>query len=121
MVLSSSRPPGVAKYQHVATVLRERVRSGEYAPGDPLPAEPKLIDEFGYDRSTIRRGLALLRQEGLITSEQGRGVYVRQAQTVRHELVQVLRAEYEHVKAGKHPSRGLFELNTGVHDDALDV
>jgi DNA-binding GntR family transcriptional regulator len=121
MSTTPHRPPGLGKSAHVAAVLRERIQTGAYKPGTALPSEQHLIADFGYDRSTIRRGLALVRQEGLVTSEQGKGTFVRQIRTVRHELLQVLRAEWEHVQAGRLPNRGLFELTTGVRDDALTV
>lgn len=116
-----ARPHGLSKTNHVAGVLRDRINTRAYSPGDPLPSEPHLVEEFGYDRSTIRRGLAVLRQEGLITSEHGKGVFVRKTQTVRHELLHVLRSEYEHVRRGRSLKRGIFEETTGVHDGALTV
>lgn len=117
-----SRPHGLAKYQHVAGVLRDRIRSGEYEPGARLPTEPQLEEEFpAYDRSTIRRGLALLRQEGLVNSEQGRGVFVRQTRLLRHPLLDVLRAEYLRDQAGDSADRGLFELGTDAPDEHTEV
>lgn len=119
--LRPTRRPGLTKSQHVAAVLRDRIDRGEYQPGQKLPAEPELCDFFGYDRSTVRRGLAMLRQEGLVVAEQGRGVFVRQRRLVRHELLRVLRAEYEHNMARKTPERGLFELTTDTPDDRTQV
>src|SRR5690625_5408085 len=68
----TTRPYGMPKYQHAAAVLRAEVQSGVYAAGESLPSETKLVERFNYDRSTIRKALAQLRQEGLVISEQGR-------------------------------------------------
>lgn len=86
-----------------------------------MPTEPELCDLFGYDRSTIRRGLATLRQEGLIAADQGRGVFVREPRLVRHELLRVLRAEHDHIVAGKTPGHGLFEFGTDTPEDKTRV
>ena len=63
-----------AAYRRLAAVLRDRIRSGE--PGRRMPSEKDLHDEFGLARETVRRALAVLRQEGLIEVRQGRGTYV---------------------------------------------
>jgi GntR family transcriptional regulator len=109
----------MAKYLHVADVLRARIQSGAYGAGEALPSEPHLIKEFEYDRGTVRRGLAVLRQEGLITSEQGRGVHVRQTRTLRHELLHVLRAEPNNDE--KALKNGLFEYGTNTAAAAVRV
>jgi GntR family transcriptional regulator len=113
---STPRPHGMAKYRHVADVLRRRIQAGAYAAGAALPSEPGLIAEFGFDRGTVRRGLSVLRQEGLITSEQGRGVHVRRTRTLRHELLHILRAEADN---NDQPLNGLFE--SGTNTTTMDV
>lgn len=64
-------------YQQIADVLRTRIREGTYAPGSKLPSETELLQEFGVTRQTIRRGLAVLQQEGLTEPTRGKGVFVR--------------------------------------------
>jgi len=65
-----------AAYRQLATVLRDRIRNGELPPGRRLPSEKDLHDEFGLARETIRRALAVLRQEGLIEVRHGHGTFV---------------------------------------------
>ncbi|MBA3905718.1 MAG: GntR family transcriptional regulator [Pseudonocardiales bacterium] len=69
-------------YQQIADVLRERIRDGVYAAGSKVPSETELLTEFEVTRQTVRRGLAVLSQEGLTEASRGRGVYVRQAPPV---------------------------------------
>lgn len=45
-------------------------------PGDKLPAEPRLAENFSAGRSTVREALKLLEQEGLVDAVQGRGRFV---------------------------------------------
>lgn len=44
--------------------------------GDRLPAEGELAIQFGVNRHTLRQAIALLKQEGLLHIERGRGTFV---------------------------------------------
>jgi GntR family transcriptional regulator len=70
-------------YAQVAAALREEIRGGRYGPGDQLPSERELVASFGVSANTIRAALVQLRTEGLITSHQGRGVFVREQGALR--------------------------------------
>ena len=60
-------------------ILQERIESGVYAPGAWLPAERALADEFGLDRSAVRRALGQLENAGLIVRKPGHRPWVRGA------------------------------------------
>lgn len=70
-------------FQQIADELRRAIHSGEFSPGDALPSEAQLMEHFGVARMTARQALQLLKVEGLIVSEHGRGVFVRQRPPVR--------------------------------------
>lgn len=61
----------------IADVLREMIRTGELQPGDRLPGENDLKDEYGVSRMTGRAAHKILMHEGLVESKQGAGVFVR--------------------------------------------
>jgi DNA-binding GntR family transcriptional regulator len=63
-------------YVQVAEILRARVESGELLPDRPVPSEAQLQQEFGIARGTARKGIALLREEGLVVTVRGRGSFV---------------------------------------------
>jgi GntR family transcriptional regulator len=65
------------KYAQVIDELRRRIESGEYPPGSLLPSEHQLSDEFQIARPTVVRALRVLRQDGWIETQQGKGSYVR--------------------------------------------
>ncbi|MET8006178.1 GntR family transcriptional regulator [Nonomuraea glycinis] len=66
------------RYVEVAAVLRDRIETGRYEPGDQLPSESQLREEFdGASANTVRQALSVLAAEGLTRSERGRGVFVR--------------------------------------------
>jgi GntR family transcriptional regulator len=75
--------PERPRYVRVADELRRRILAGAIPPGALLPSEPDLINEFGVSRGTIREALALLRAEGLVVTEHGRGTYARPVMPVR--------------------------------------
>src|SRR6185437_14882313 len=65
------------KYAQVIAELQKRIDSGEYPPGSLLPSENQLSGEFGIARPTVVRALRVLRQEGWIDTQQGKGSFVR--------------------------------------------
>ncbi|WP_431894670.1 GntR family transcriptional regulator [Nonomuraea sp. bgisy101] len=68
------RPP----YMQVATQLRAAILTRKFAPGEKLPSGPELSKTFGVARQTIQQAIRELREEGLIVSRQGSGVFVRE-------------------------------------------
>lgn len=67
------------RYAQVADVLRRRITDGVYQPGDQIPSEREIRDEFDVSAPTAKAAKAQLEREGLVYSQQGRGTYVREA------------------------------------------
>jgi GntR family transcriptional regulator len=70
-------------YKQIADALRQRIEGGQLAPGERVPSEAQLVDEFRVAQGTIRQAVAVLRGEGLVIAEHGRGVFVRQKPKIR--------------------------------------
>ena len=68
---------GTSLHRQVYLVLRDRLLAGVFQPGEQLPPEPALCEQFGVSRITLRRAVSDLEQEGLLERVQGRGTYVR--------------------------------------------
>ena len=64
------------KYRQVFDTIEEGIHSGRYEPGQKLPSEAHLVDEFGTSRITVVRALRELQQRGLIQRRAGSGTYV---------------------------------------------
>lgn len=62
-------------YVQAAAELRRRITAGELGPR--LPSQADLAEELGISHMTLKRALALLRDEGLIVGQPGRGTFVR--------------------------------------------
>ncbi|MFI1731725.1 GntR family transcriptional regulator [Streptomyces acidicola] len=67
-------------YKQVARVIRERIKSGELRPKDPIPSESKMVAEYGIARDTARQAVALLRSEGWVITLPQRGSFVAEQQ-----------------------------------------
>jgi DNA-binding GntR family transcriptional regulator len=66
----------VPPYQQIANDLRARIRSGELAARTRLPSVERLVQELGVARTTARKALGLLVNEGLARRVTGWGTYV---------------------------------------------
>jgi len=64
-------------YQRIADKIVSRIYEGEYPMNSFLPSENELAEEFHVTRTTIRKVLSLLKQQGTIKSYQGRGYKVQ--------------------------------------------
>ncbi|MER7950896.1 TetR/AcrR family transcriptional regulator C-terminal domain-containing protein [Streptomyces sp. NPDC096079] len=63
-------------YLTIAAAIRRRIRSGELAPGDPVPSTRAVTREWGVAMATATKALAVLRREGLVRVEPGVGTLV---------------------------------------------
>lgn len=60
----------------ISEQLKAQIESGQYQPGQRLPSEFDLGERFGVSRTTIRRAIANLTQQGIVTTQQGKGIFV---------------------------------------------
>lgn len=60
----------------IADDIREQIVRRLLAPGSKLPTEKEMVEHHGVSRVVVREAVARLRHEGLVTSHQGRGVFV---------------------------------------------
>jgi GntR family transcriptional regulator len=74
-----------AQYRQLADLLRRAIESGEYAPGSTLPAEPQLAERYNTSRLTVNRAVTILRSEGLVRVDRGRGTVVRDLPLLRRD------------------------------------
>ena len=73
-------------YEQVKAFIRSRISSGEWKPGDPVPSEAALMQQFGISRMTVNRALRELAAEGLVTRVQGSGTRVAQLHRISSRL-----------------------------------
>jgi DNA-binding GntR family transcriptional regulator len=67
-----AQPPSV----QIAGLLRARIESGEWGPGEALPSIVALAAEYRVTTNTVQKGLRILKAERLVTSVPGYGTFV---------------------------------------------
>src|SRR2546423_6556078 len=93
------------KHLQIAGILRREIQSGDYPAGSVMPSEPELGERFGVSRSVINRALALLRAEGLVRPQRGRGTTVNPIPVIHRAAIR--RQQREVREAGE--ARGAFD------------
>ncbi len=74
-----SRGTGTSLWRQIAERLERDIVTGNRQPGERLPTEMQMAEEFGVNRHTIRRAVAALAEQGLVRIEQGRGTFVQES------------------------------------------
>src|SRR6266487_2661531 len=101
MSLESQR----SQYRQLADLLRDAIGRGEYAAASTLPSEPELAQGFGVSRPTVNRAVSILRAEGLVRVERGKGTIVRAIPEIHRYAV----ARYERSARERAGARGAFD------------
>ncbi|HTI13093.1 MAG TPA: GntR family transcriptional regulator [Dictyobacter sp.] len=73
------------RYYQLKEIMREKIRVGDWKPGDLIPSERELSEQYGISRMTARQAITELVNEGLFYREQGKGTFVS-----RHKITQQL-------------------------------
>jgi GntR family transcriptional regulator len=63
-------------YRQLADLLRTQIADGTLPPNRPIPTEQRLMHEHEVGRDTVRKAIAILREEGFVIAIQGRGTFV---------------------------------------------
>ena len=99
-------------YHQIAGVLRAHIEQGVYPAGTFLPSEAEMRCDLGISRMTIRRALAVLREEGLISTKRGSLSVVRSRGTAETLVLQA--TERLTCRMPSHLEREALALDTGV-------
>ena len=75
-------------YFQLKELMREKIASGEWKPGDMVPSERELSEQYHISRMTARQALSELATEGLLRREQGRGTFVAEPK-IEHGLTRL--------------------------------
>jgi GntR family transcriptional regulator len=109
LVTVLSTEAGVPLHRQLFLVLHDEIDRGVIAPGDALPTEQTLCDQFGVSRITVRRALADLADQGYIERRQGVGSFVRE------------HAPSEPVSAGRSYMDGLRQTQFETEVDVVEL
>ncbi|MBN2760264.1 MAG: phosphonate metabolism transcriptional regulator PhnF [Rhodobacteraceae bacterium] len=97
-------------WKAIATALRSDLAEGRYRPGDKLPTEAALADRFGVNRHTVRHGLSVLIDEGLVRTRRGAGAFVAATPT-DYPIGTRVRFHENLIAAGRRPEKRVLALD----------
>ena len=67
---------GIPLYEQIVQQLRDLIEEGVLAPGNQLPTTRELAVKLGINFNTVARAYRFLDQEGLISTQPGRGTFI---------------------------------------------
>jgi DNA-binding GntR family transcriptional regulator len=70
----------------LAQELRQRIRAGEWRPGERIPSEPELARQETVSRSSMRAAITMLEEEGYVRRLHGSGTYVTHRPALPNDL-----------------------------------
>ena len=74
MIIDREGP--VPPYRQIADDLRRKIEDGTIPPGRRIPSTVEMEQEYEVARDTLRKATKVLKDEGLVESVQGMGLYV---------------------------------------------
>jgi GntR family transcriptional regulator len=66
----------VPNYFRLESHLRESIRNGDLKPGNAIPPESHLCQQYSVSRTTVRQARSRLLYDDLIVRHRGRGSFV---------------------------------------------
>jgi GntR family transcriptional repressor for pyruvate dehydrogenase complex len=75
-------------YEQIVEQIEGAIMKGKLKPGDQLPAERELAEQFAVSRTAVREAIKALREKGLVEAFSGRGTFITNgtAQVIRQSL-----------------------------------
>ncbi len=101
-ILSIDRNSKLPLYHQLYEILRDRIASGAWQPGEMIPPESELVKQYRVSRTTVRQVLDLLVKEGLIFRQRGRGSFVT-FPTVEQGLTRIISFTEDMRRRGLRP------------------
>ncbi|MBN2402988.1 MAG: GntR family transcriptional regulator [Spirochaetes bacterium] len=95
-------------YIQLVNILRSQIDSGKFRPGGRLPSESQLCKSYNVSPMTVRRAINILLQEGVVSTTQGRGTFVKAI-------------ELHSVKFGSRELQDIFSGNIDTKVKLLEV
>ncbi|GII56313.1 hypothetical protein Pth03_47020 [Planotetraspora thailandica] len=96
---------GQPAYLQIADDLRKQVHGGSLAPGSLLPSTAQLAEQYDASLSVVKMAVGILRNEGLLIGQQGKGVFVQDQEPSESEQLPAMDLVSE-----------VMELRTAVQD-----
>ena len=80
----------IPAYRVIINDLTEKIKKGQYKPGEKLPSESQLTGEFSTSRITVTRALKELELKGIIYRIKGKGSFVSENTAERNKIISLI-------------------------------
>jgi GntR family transcriptional regulator len=100
-------------YRKVAAVVRSGIERGNFAPDTTLPKQTDIAHSFGVNVGTVRKAVALLEAEGLVTPVRRRGTVVRPRPPMRRPWARTDQTQTVHSVPADPEVAEAFGIETG--------
>lgn len=84
--MSDEASTALPAYEQIKAFVKAQINSGAWRPGDAVPSEAALQQQFGLSRMTVNRAVKELAVEGLVTRVRGSGTVVAQLHRISSTL-----------------------------------
>lgn len=98
-------------YYQIRETLRNRIVRGDFEPGEKIPTEEELREEFGVSQITVRRALTDLTREGILERIPGKGTFVQEP-GVERDLGQLTSFSQEMERNNLKPGNRVLRAET---------
>jgi DNA-binding GntR family transcriptional regulator len=119
-----ARVGGRPLYRRIEADLRDRIRTGQLAPGARVETELELMERYGVSRATVRQALGGLIAAGALEVRRGLGTYVASAR-FEHTIGGFYSFSREIERGGRRPGTRVLDLAIEPADamvaDALEI
>lgn len=120
--LAIDRRSPIPFYVQLKEAIVDLIATGGYEPGDRLPGEMELCEQYDVSRTVVRQALLELELEGHIRREKGRGTFVADRHSTRG-IGGTLVGAFEDIQSGGGEQRsrvlrrGIIPASSGVARD----
>jgi GntR family transcriptional regulator, N-acetylglucosamine utilization regulator len=117
--LHVDRTSPVPLHVQVKQALTDRIGRRAWKPGDLVPGDVELCEQFGVSRTTVRQALAELAHEGWVTRERGRGTFVAPPKLTERAFERLSGFFEDMVALGHPPVSHVLRQQVGPADEAI--
>lgn len=116
--LELSDDKSIPMYQQIKDAIGEKIKHGEWLPGEMIPSENQLADSLGMSRMTINRPFRELTSEGLLRRVHGLGTFVAEPARRAH-LIELVSIAEEIEQQGKTHKAEVLSHETVEADQSM--
>ncbi len=113
------RSKHVPLYIQIKELIAQKIKDKVWEPGDPIPSEKELQDQYRVSRITVRQAMNELVNDGLVTKKQGKGTFVSFPK-LSHSLPNLTSFTEDIRSKGLNPQAETLRIEKGKYPHVAD-